>query len=334
MTELRLAGDHRTALSHLAPVGLTSILRDGPDPSATFCWDPHALSAVVSTELSQVEIGGAIQAFAAAHSGTWPSTTIGGGHRGGVRIFSPRSKPPRDDVEWCVYEELRESWLSDHEDVLTDLDFAMIGGLGEPAWWRHPFKTGSADDGASRWEMKTRNRGEDFIQHRLSPLMDALTARAPDEVVAGLVGDSLVDETGSARESRTATGLATPRPVDTATAFVALMGMASLPVVRRLGRVAATPGQVPRTGVHPRHAYLPISSTPMSPRRFSNIATSRSFDEIGKAFGELEEPSTGFGLGEWARDQGIFGVLVCRVRKAGSASAPERQILDGVVVVL
>ena len=54
-----------------------------------------------------------------------------------------------------------------------------------------------------RWEMKTRNRGEDFVKHRLRKVASCLAVRDEREVPAGLEGTNVRDEAGNeARPAR------------------------------------------------------------------------------------------------------------------------------------
>src|SRR5690606_33927499 len=77
------------------------------------------------------------------------------------------------------------------------LDLQMMCALGEPAYWyRRPDGKPDLDRGASRWEMKTRNRGEDFVANRLAVLCQKVAERTPEAVLAGLRGDDPVDEAG------------------------------------------------------------------------------------------------------------------------------------------
>jgi CRISPR-associated protein Csb3 len=61
----------------------------------------------------------------------------------------------------------------------------MIGALGEPAYWP---TDRNADAGASRWEMKTRNQGAEFVGNRLVPLAQAVAARTIEQTLTGLTG--------------------------------------------------------------------------------------------------------------------------------------------------
>src|SRR5690606_39049936 len=113
----------------------------------------------------------------------------------------------------------------------TGLDQRFIGALGEPAYWAASNDGIRPDNGASAWEMKTRNRGEDFVRNRLSLLAKSVSQRGEQQVLSGLLGTSIVDEVGkNGLDSRTPTGLAAPGVADNARAWCALWAISLFPV--------------------------------------------------------------------------------------------------------
>lgn len=97
--------------------------------------------------------------------------------------------------------------------------------------------------------------------------------------------------------------------------------------------VAQSAGVWPRHVVHPRWAVLPAFVEPVSVRRFSEVLASRYFDLAGPRAigteGDVVEASR-----RWLREQGVRALVRFSIRKTGSASAPERQILAGELDVL
>lgn len=58
-------------------------------------------------------------------------------------------------------------------------DYRYFGALGQPSYWSGEQTNHSlrSDFGASRWEMVTRNKGQEFIGGRLFPLAQKVAAR-------------------------------------------------------------------------------------------------------------------------------------------------------------
>jgi len=336
MTDLLLAGNPRSALAHLAPVGLASILRDGGDRSARSWWDLDTARPYVRCSLSVDEIGESVIRHACERTeDSWLCAKIAGGSRRCMSLFSPRIKAA-ELHHWGDYVAERDEWLAENQATLTSLDFRMLASLGQPAWWRCDPKETRPDDGASRWEMKTRNRGEEFLANRMVPLTKVMGHRSAAQVIAGLRGESLLDELSTnPPDSRTATGLSIPGPTDSALAYVALWAIASLRTAHRAKDVSESAGMCPRHRVHPTVAFLPVFATPVTTRHFAAVAASRALDEVGsRGRPEIGENLGGSGEKNWLREQGVHAVARFPVRKTGSTSAPERQILTGELSIL
>lgn len=336
MTDLMLVGNPRSALAHLAPIGLASILRDGGDRSARSWWNLDTARPHVRSSLSVDEIGQLVIRHACERAeDSWLTAKIAGGERVGMSLFSPRIKAAQLH-HWGGYVAERDAWLAENQAALTSLDYRMLASLGQPAWWRCDPKDTRPDDGASRWEMKTRNRGEEFLANRLVPLTKIVSKRSVTDLIAGLTGDCVVDELSkNAPDSRTPTGLSIPGPTDSALAYVALWAFASLRTVYRSSDVSESVGMRPRHRVHPTVAFLPVFVRPVTPQHFASIAASRALDEVGgRREPEIAEYPGGAGEKDWLREQGVHAVAVFPVRKTGSTSAPERQILAGELSIL
>jgi len=337
MTDIVLAGGVRSALSHLAPLGLTSILRDSGDRDARSWWNVDTARPYVRSSMPDDEMAQTVTRHAAQRGGdSWVTAKINGPSRRGMSLFSPRIKAAQPE-EWGEYVAERDAWLTANDSTLSPLDYRMLTALGQPAWWHCNAKDMRPDDGASRWEMKTRNRGEEFLANRLAPLTEIVARRSVAEVVAGMTGQSVVDELGgNAADSRTSTGLSVPGPVDSALAYVALWGIAALRTVHRSDdrQPSASVGMRPRRGVHPTCAYLPMFVSAVPPQHFAAVAASRALDEVGRRALEAPDEFGGSGEANWLREQGVYAVVVFPIRKTGSASAPERQILTGEVSIL
>lgn len=345
MTDLHLSGTIESALSHLALVGLGAIVEDGtgirPRISWTEDWPSHP---VMSAPLEHEHVFEVVREHALAHTHptSWMSLRVSGGPRNGNGLFTPRAPSLTDRAQWQAYLAQRRSALETltrsessgpASDRFSRLDAAMLVGLGESGWWLFEAKGRLPDDGGSRWEMKTRNRGEEFIRDRLAHLARAVAARTIQQVGAGLTGADAVDEAGrNAANSRSSTGLTTPGPTDNALAWCALWGIAAAPTLPRAVHDTASrgmsqsPGVWPRDRTHPRRYSVPIFTAPVTVGRWSAVLTSASFDDVvrGASVDTAAEASR-----RWLVEQGVRAVAVFPSRVVGSASAPERQLLTG-----
>lgn len=322
MNEIVIAGSHASALPHFAGYGLAAILGAAGARPIRLRWSDAAEPRLsVTSGFSRVEVGEAVCAHAegAAAEDSWLNATIEAGSRAGGRLFSPRFKPPGIE-EWGEIVRQRDDFFP--SDLL---DACMVVGLGEPSWWRQS-EGGSPDAGASRWEMKTRNKGQEMVADRLVPLAVELANWTPVAVVDGLEGASSSDVVGKeSADSRTASGFRQPGPTDNALAWCALWGIAATRPVRRVGGMAQTPGVWPRRATHPTVAALPVWTDDVSLEVVRRVLASAAFDDAAFAVDPLVRGAADNRLRTW----GVRGVVTFPILKTGSTSAPERQILSG-----
>lgn len=327
MNEFVITGRIDTALTHFAALGLTAILDPDGEGSALTWWaDGAAPRVVVASPLTPEEVGERVRSHAQDHCEptSWVQRRISTGPRAGKGLFTARVQPPALG-EWQAYATERAAARS--TAVAGALDEQMQAALGEPAWWRCDERETRPDDGASRWEMKTRNQGQEFLAHRLAPVALKVRQRRTDEITDGLSG-SVIDEAGpSAADSRTGTGLTQPGPVDSAVAWCALWGLHVAPTVQRVSGVGHSPGVWPRDVVHPRWAALPVYSSAVSTRAFSAVLSSKQFD-VACDWGQTASTTVLAARG-WLQEHGVRAILRIPVLKTGSGSAPERQLLAG-----
>lgn len=337
-SECTLWGDVTSALDLIVPVGLVAVLDEAGLGPASFFWDADAVPSrarVSCASPSKGEMAEAVRRHAERHTqaDSWVQARIQGISNAGKGLFSPRASLNARD--WQEYLTQRAEWLTAHQAQLTELDWAMMAGLGEPAWWRASDKDPQPDKGASRWEMKTRNRGEEIITHRLQPLAHAVSNRSGDQILTGLLeGVRVTDECGgNSAASRTATGFTTPQPTDNAKAWLALWGLSALPPLPMSTDAAAgfsqSPGMWPRSRVHPTRAALPIVTKPYGWRGYRALLMSRYFDQAASP----SEPGSKTAQG-WLSSQGVAAIAHIPIRKVGSDSAPERQMLSASIEVL
>lgn len=347
MNDYPLSGNLTSAFSHLALAGAAAILVDAAygarrgDPNTRTWWtDASESRPILTTNLSEVEIGEVIRDHAARHTEdiSWVTATALSGARSGRGLFSPRLTAC-DFHELGAFDAERQRALAraGTAGLMSELDWWMLAGLGEPAWWRHSDKESQPDKGASRWEMISRLNGREFVGDRLAPLAGKVAIRAVAEVWAGLVGESVVDDLArGGRQSRTPTGLARPGPVDSALAWCALWGISLLPTVHVSAAegpergVSQSPGMWPRNRIHPTHACLPVFSDPCSPNCFRSLLSTAAFDVA--AFGALRGESLDVPRARaWLARQGARALIRFPVIKGGSDSAPERHLQEGVL---
>lgn len=333
MNEIVLTGRVDLALSHFALVGLATIVEaESASPTRLWWRDGAEPQPVMATPLSHDEVGEVVRGHAerSAAPGSWMRARFPLPGKGESRsLFASRAKAPASGADpegWQLYAARRETTLTE----LDRLAISMIEGLGEPAWWRVSERESRPDDGASRWEMKTRNSGEEMVSDRLLPLAGVCAARSAGDVVEGLVGGSLVDEEGSGGESRTASGLMPPGPADSAVAWCALWALSRIPPTAVLPSVSSTPGTAPLGRTHPKTATLPLAATPTTPQRWGQLMRSGAFAVLADS---RAEPTAEAAARAWLREQGAAGLLRCEVHKGGSASAPERWVQPGVLEI-
>jgi len=334
VTDFVLGSDHTRALDHFAGYGLSAILEQAGERDVRLHWSDEAAPKLILSGLrsTPTAVTDAVHAHAVAHcaANSWVqqlATVQGADKPHEVGLFSPRIAAPQGTDAWNELYAKRFHVL----DASTNqgwLDSLMLQCLGEPAHWLLRTQTPEPDRGASRWEMKTRNRGEDFVRNRLAILAEKVAARSRDAVLTGLTGVTVVDEAGKDKpDSRSATGLTLPGVVDNAMAWCALWGLSAFRITHRMGRQSFTPGAYPQTRVKPDMMVLPLVITPTSPGKLRRILRSRAFDIA--AFGAADSSDRAVGR-EALRAATVAGLVRFAVHVAGSTSAPERQVRSGV----
>ena len=337
MNETSMVGNLDSALSHFSLVGLTALVTQAGH-RACFAWSDDPVPRPVLHSEATLEVAAEVVQESArrlASKESWLRRTVTQGPRQGTGLLTVRAKAIPAEA-WVNFEKERIPALAMAQD--HTLDGRFLSALGEPAWWLVDVQGRSLDDGGSRWEMKTRNRGEEFLLNRLLPLTEAVANRGIPEIMASLSGASSRDDTGRGPESRTATGLRTPGPTDSVVAWCALWGLHVMPTVARRGAVSQSACVWPRRGVHPQMAVLPVYTSPVTVRRFAEVCSDRRLDDLVRALG-VADPSSEMAVRsevarDWLQEQGVRAVMRFPILKTGSASAPERQLLAGETVVV
>lgn len=317
MTTLELPGEINTAFDHLAAYGLAAILERSGAASPRIAWndelDSHPRLERAST---WEEAARAVKAHAdsATRPDSWVQQNADNSGRP-TALFSPRVKtlPGPEISQWYA---LRYAAI-DRIEHKQRLDLEFIGALGEPAYWATDRGDPRPDHGASRWEMKTRNRGEEFVGNRLRLLAGSIAQRDVQTIARGLRGDGISNEDARPSANRTPTGLMAPGPADKARAWCALWGL-SLTTVTHRGQSPITPsGTAGHFGSFRRGSfYLPVMVVPLPLTRLRSILYS---DQLRRA--AMDEDR---GASAWLREQGVFAVSVFPVFRSSNESAPER----------
>ena len=256
------------------------------------------------------------------------------------RIASPTAKdsqkqsPSTETIEarWRLLQSSRHDGIA-QELRLSDssVGVELIGALGEPAYWRFADvkqKEQRPDEGANRWEMKTRNRGEDFVHDRLRSLAKIVSDRNVVAVREGLLGAELRDEAYKGKrseESRTPTGFTKPQFTDSALAWCALWGIALFPVVHRLTGPSVTAGALPLGRFTPKELVIPVLVGQYSLARWRVLIVSAQTHRVfSKESGTARA---------WLTAHGVRAVIRFPVFVSDNSSAPERYLRSGVLTV-
>lgn len=338
MSILTLAGDLESALTHFCGLGLAMIVSEESGQNAYLRWD-SANSPRLQVQipgLDELDMAQAIQSHARRHGEpvSWVQTRIEHENRANVGLFSPRIKTPSSPSSWIALTGQRDAVIADLESSGSYLDLMFIQGLGQPGYWCVDDKEYRPDRAASRWEMKARNRGEEFIGNRLSAMASALSDRGPELTLSGLRGESVIDDLGSGADSQTATGLQLPGEVDTARAWCAMWAMAAFPVIHNAHGPSITPCAFPPRALHTKHMVLPIFRSWVSPPKYRDTVLSKQFfDHASNLSGvELEEANL-VASRTWLAEIGIVATMRFAVQKT-EGNAPQRFVLDGEVIPL
>lgn len=346
-----LGGDITSALTSFAGLGLALILEGNGAQRVRLGWTDEAgpRLEVIAEGYDDQAIAAVVHRHAqvAAAPASWLQVDLEGEPWNGTSaVFSPRVAAPSamdsqrrspSDAEvlmrWRRLQAARQAGIDDVLESSADrISWQLMGALGEPAYWRFTGagqKDPRPDEGASRWEMKTRNRGENFVHHRLRRLAQIVSDRTPEEVRTGLCGQTLIDEAYKRKrsgDSRTATGLTGPRFTDSALAWCALWGISSFPVIHRLRLPSVTAGGVPVGQFTPERLVLPVIVGRISLERWRALLVSQQI----VAAGDPRER----GSRAWLHSHGVRALASFPLHVSDNSNAPERSLGSGRIEVL
>jgi CRISPR-associated protein Csb3 len=342
---IALPGDVAVAFDHLAAYGAMAIAAASGLESVRIAWSDDLESQAIISGVTWEELAMAVRAHASSHARdnswvmadqeippTWipkanpkKSSVVSG-------LFSPRVIAMNSDGIAGWYN-ARLAELDRGTAELTDLDYAMIGALGIPSYWS---PENAQDYGASRWEMKTRNRGEEFVRARLRRLAEAVAARPDPGVRNGLRGDDAVDEAGKNRyDSRTPTGLMSPKKTDNARAWCAMWGISLTRVIHHPRRPSATAAHIGRASAG--YFCLPVMATFWPVGRLCTVlrsthlqtAATENLTPTQAAANSLPAGSDVLTSWEWLTARGVSAVMRFPVHRTNNPNAPEKWLERG-----
>ncbi len=326
---ITLKSDVSDLLQVFMAFGLAEVLEQSREEPAFIWWDENGNVNLGCGDATISEAARAVKDQAElVGKSSWIADRVALGVKMRATL-SPRVGRFEKDRDYLELQKSRWSAI-DSLDSTRPLEWRLVGALGEPAfWWVGPQKI-NPDAGASAWEMKTRNRGEEFVQNRFAPLTASVARREWLATERGLTGESEVDEVGkNSRESRTPTGLRRPGATDNAAAWCALVGLGITGVHPKApGTRDRRPASATFGSVRVRNSengtvtllYVPIPTRPVSLSRVREAFRSQQLQDF--VVHSLEGGDARSGA-EWLFNRGIGGVMIARKHFTDNPNAPE-----------
>ena len=354
MSTITLAGDYRSALTHFALYGL-AILAETHHPGAvTLGWSDEAIpkaqldiEGVGLDTMAEYILQYSVQLSSADSWVAVNNEYESGKNKATFSPFSPRIlniDPEVGPDDWTRHQKVRHDaidQLTSDDDLLS---LRWIAGLGEAAYWQPNDKRGGQDYGASRWEMKARQQGQEFVQHRLRPLCKEISAWTVSDISEGITGLVIRDTIAKKlADSRTSTGFTPPGPTDVVLAFCALLGISCFPVIHKVDDVSVTPGAWPANQFHPNKIALPVMVQRITPARLRSILRSRAFslavERVCISGNDAQKYArsnifTSISSFKWLKSWGVGALITFPIFKKEGARSVERQVQYGTAVPL
>ncbi|MBM6707007.1 hypothetical protein H6A68_08150 [Bifidobacterium pullorum subsp. saeculare] len=353
MNEITLPADITDAFDHLMLVGLASILEDDAE-SERVCrllWcDTRVAALSTSDDLDIASVASVVgQHVRRWAQSTWLESEGDYTAKDGERqsnfhaTLSPRLSGIQEPDGWRRLQHDRQAAI----DVLQTVgDQRYVGALGEPSYWsgRKGDKSLQSDYGASRWEMVTRNKGQEFVGGRLLPLAQRVAQWSDQRIMDGLTGRTLTDEvSNNPSQSRTGTGLHRPMATDNARAWCALLGVAAFPhTVNTSAQYRDTTAGLTQMSKQRRFAILPVFDRPWTLAKYRSVVRSEALLRFGVALvsaGALRGNASRQGIApsqgvDWLKEKGVISCVLFNQYMSDNQSAPERWLERGKLYAL
>lgn len=331
--QVELAGGHELLLTHMALLGAAAILESaGNDAVEVFWYEGHdrPIPVLSAPGLTELVLAHAVRehAKAKADEGSWlhakANIEAPGKEPTLVSACTPRTRAPSSAEGWKELDRVRLEAL---DSMNGSLDYRLQVGTGYRSWWVTRNGQVRADLGCSPWEMRTRNKGLEFVGDRLLPLARIVSTWDEGWIADGMCGRTRRDPHGKdSIGSRSSTGFTLPGPTDNATAWCALWGISLFPTLPQLRDGGTSAAWLPRWSEADRSRQL-LMAMPTRPLSLARVrAVLRGRDLIAAADTRLTDSER---VAAWMRLQmiGIGAVLRFPVEVVGSSSAPERRAL-------
>lgn len=343
-----IPADATDAFSHLLMVGLASILEDAD--SGRFCsfrWsdDLQAFEIKTNDDLNIDQISEIVSEHVKRWSQLLPLTSQGdytvsneSDRANGTlhATMSPRLSNLGVPYGW---EKLRRDREAAIDTMETFGDYRYFGALGQPSYWsgeqNHSLRS---DFGASRWEMVTRNKGQEFIGGRLLPLAQKVAERSVEKVRDGLLGVKVEDEVGNNKAfSRAATGLHAPSKTDNARAWCALIGVSAFPTrITTIGNEMSRDSSAAMFQIRGpiRFAVLPLFDQYWTTAKYRSVVRSEALAQFGiqqarAKGGHVQAISA---ASDWLEEKGVPACCFFNQFMSDNKSAPERWLEPGEII--
>lgn len=327
---MRIGGTYTSALTTFAGLGLAAILAGSGKVSGPvrLGWSEGGAEPRLHVTAGEddVTIASVVQEHARSCicEGSWMMADLmDEPWSGRGAALSPRVKDPATPSQWKFLQQARYQAIEKIGGARA-VDAELVGALGEPAYWAIQGKDKRTAKGSSRWDMKTRNRGEELVAGRMRKLARYVSERSVGGVRQGLTGETVNDEAYKvASESRTATGLQRPQFTDSALAWCGLWGISAFPVVHQLGKTSATAGAVPAGRFSPVRIALPVLTGMRSIGRWRAVLSSW----------ELALVSDGEGLDDeraqtWLHRHGVIAIASYPRHELVNSNGPNEYWLE------
>ena len=334
-TEITLGGGIDSLLTHMTMLGSALIAEDAGLRNVRIHWTDASVprATIAFSGSGAEELAQALRALALRVSDptSWTRVMVDVGGKVPAAAFNGKSGTPNTPERWAALAAARAAGLG---NVSSRLELRLARSLGQQAWWFDDHKQFRPANGASAWEMRTRNRGLQFLPDRFIPLAEEVVQWPDDKIVSGLRGETIDDAVGkNAFDSRTATGLTAPQPVDNAVALAALIGLAAIPLIHSTTQSTVSAAHIRRHEDRSARLLMPVSVEPVSAHRIRAMLRSSWLIEVADHEAENSEPGplTRRSALDRLASLGAAAVVSFPVQVSSNVNAPERIALAGEV---